>query len=132
MRAFKFFCSFQGRLSRRSYWLRLLLALLTFVVGFAVISVLAFLLMGRLRGGQADLGPQGSHEVAGFVVPFLLADFVFYLWAVFAITARRCHDLGVRGREMFGFRVSNISIGFKRGTVGPNAFGPDPLAARDR
>ncbi len=112
--------------------MRLLLAFLTFAVGFFIVSVIAFFVMWRLRGGQGDWRLSGENEGAAIILPFLLADFVFYLWAVFSITARRCHDLGLQGREMFDFRVSNFSIGFKRGTIGANAFGPDPLAAQDR
>ncbi len=72
-------------------------------------------------------------------LPFLILPAVGVLvagaWAGICITIKRLHDLGRSGWHMLLFMIPlyNLYLGlvllFKKGTDGPNDFGPDPLNA---
>ncbi len=57
------------------------------------------------------------------------------VWAAIAITVKRLHDLGRPGWHflLLGIPIYNLWLGLvlllKRGTWGPNEYGPDPLAS---
>ena len=80
------------------------------------------------------LGTHAQHRFAGFeamywpIVPLWasIIGFAFYIWALLAATARRGHDLDQKFRigrlDIFGLRYL-----YRRGTTGPNQYGPDPL-----
>lgn len=81
---------------------------------------IALLLVGDAFGSGLVVFPLVGLIVAGF-------------WAGTAITVKRLHDLGRSGWDWFLLLVPlyNVYLGcillFKKGTDGPNAFGPDPL-----
>ena len=75
--------------------------------------------------------------ITGLPFLFLPAMGVFLAgaWAGMCITIKRLHDLGRSGWHLLLFMVPiyNLYLGlvllFKKGTDGPNEFGPDPLNA---
>jgi len=89
---------------------------------FLILFVFFVICMGQL------IGPNRNEF---FVLPFLL-----FLWIIdVLVTIRRLHDLNRSGRQWWLLMVPiyNIYLGlilwFKRGTRGPNRYGPDPLSA---
>jgi uncharacterized membrane protein YhaH (DUF805 family) len=52
---------------------------------------------------------------------------MLYIWLSLAVSVRRAHDLGYSYRENFWRRFGFFKGGFRRGTIGPNPYGPDPL-----
>jgi uncharacterized membrane protein YhaH (DUF805 family) len=110
----RLFFGFEGRVSRRQFWLYGVAALL----GLAVLGH-ALLGIARVRAGTADL-----------VVNLLL------LWPALAVSVKRWHDRDKSGLwvllnllPVIGWLWALVDNGFLRGTAGPNRFGPDPLAA---
>ena len=107
------FFGLRGRISRRSFWLYGVLAML----GLS----LALMALLQIAGLPAEL----SEGVANL----LLA------WPSIAISVKRWHDRGYSGWwvlvaliPIIGWAWMLIANGFLRGTDGPNAHGPDPLA----
>jgi uncharacterized membrane protein YhaH (DUF805 family) len=127
--------SFHGRINRAPYWL-------TTLAIFAIVVALAVL--GALSGGLGGL------------VLVLLVLYIPLLWTGLAIGAKRLHDRGKSawwllvfyvlpsvlggiadhlGGAGFIFHIAAaavgiwglVELGFLRGTVGPNQYGPDPL-----
>lgn len=117
MRLLSFLFSFDGRISRRTYWLYFVMPLL---VIFLVVAVAV---------------PPLSFNRA-FVVLFLLA-----IWPALAVGAKRCHDRNHSGWyqlialiPVIGPFVLLIELGILQGTAGPNRFdfrhpSPDGRAA---
>jgi uncharacterized membrane protein YhaH (DUF805 family) len=108
-----FLFSFEGRITRRDYWLRFALPL------FVITLVLD--------------GLASAADFAGLNVISLLIN-LFLMWPSFAVGAKRCHDRDRSGWfqlilliPLVGAVWLLIELGFLRGTVGPNRFGPDPL-----
>ena len=103
--------SFKGRVNRAKFWMvRLLMIVVAFIVGLIY---------------------SGASE-AGCVI--LLPFGIFWFWAGLAVAAKRWHD---RNKSAWWILIELIPIigpiwaivelGFFKGTVGPNRFGPDPL-----
>ena len=106
----------QGRANRAWYfWHVLLDDLVMFTAGFGLIMAAIF------TGIPLLVVPAFGVFVAGF-------------WAGICITARRLHDIGRPSWHVWLLLVPlyNFYLGllllFQKGTDGPNAFGPDPLA----
>jgi len=105
----------QGRVSRRTFWLYGVLALL----------VIAMVAVGLLDAVGVNA------QLAGGLVNLVLA------WPVIAVSAKRWHDYNRSGWWALvnlvppvGWLVSLALNGFIPGTPGSNRFGPDPLVAR--
>lgn len=116
--------SFRGRLKRSAYWLKVALPI------FIISIVLS--LVDAAAGTVIVLGPWPG----GIIGKSSLAFFIFSLWPSFATGAKRCHDRDRSGwfqllllLPVIGWIWLLVSIGFLKGTDGPNRFGPDPLAA---
>jgi len=121
-----------GRINRGKYWL----AALIYLIVISAVSVITSLLWSFIPGDYVD----GSYSVTGVkAVPYIIlgfATFAFLAWSGICVGIKRCHD---RGRSGWFLLVSLIPIigsfwlaielYFLRGTVGPNKFGEDPLAA---
>lgn len=141
--------SFQGRLNRKPYWL----TTLAMIAVFLVIILLVFALAGGLGALTGDASGLG----AAFIV--LLIIYIPLLWIGLALGAKRLHDRNKSGWWLLVFWVlpgilqgigeyagglgivlmiaafalsiwGLVEIGFLRGTVGPNQYGPDPLEGR--
>lgn len=134
--------SFQGRLNRKPYWMTALAAL---VIVILLLSVA--LIMMR----------EHEFVFAGTTFALLVILYIPLLWIGLAIGAKRLHDrdksawwlllfylvpgiLSSAADQMewpglilhavsFAITVwAFVELGCLRGTVGPNRFGPDPLA----
>lgn len=115
--AWKLF-GFSGRLVRGDYWLLGLPA-------FAGLVVVNLLIPVSVTPGEAIYSPQALLRLA------LSAPLI---WALYAITLKRCHDRG-KGRgwlllflvvPLAGWTWGLIELGFLRGQAGANRFGPSP------
>ncbi|HET9048647.1 MAG TPA: DUF805 domain-containing protein [Chiayiivirga sp.] len=128
----KFFFSFQGRISRKAFWLYLLASI---ILGF----ILNFLAMPAQPVIDASTSPeQAMAAVSGYygAIPiwyWLLQ--VVLLWVGLAVMAKRWHDQDRSGWwtlllliPLLGFIVVLIMLGFIAGTPGPNRFGDGPMA----
>ena len=102
----------RGRISRRSFWLHGVLALLVLgLVGVALLRI-------------AGVGAQFAEGAVNVVLA----------WPAAALSAKRWHDIDRSGWFALvtlvpgiGWLVSLIANGLLRGTAGPNRFGPAPL-----
>lgn len=101
---------FSGRISRSSYWLGHELPMAGIVLFSAILD--------------ARLKAQGV--ISGIIILLLV-------WPAVATNVKRAHDRGRSGWFVLLGVVPVITIwpaielGFLRGDVGPNRFGPDPL-----
>jgi uncharacterized membrane protein YhaH (DUF805 family) len=131
--------SFSGRLNRKPYWLTTLCIVLVLLVAM----------------GGAGLAT-GDFSGLGVLLIIVVLAYIPLLWIGLAISAKRLHDrnksawwlvlfylvpavlqgigeqLGTAGiiLTLAGLGISIwalVEIGFLRGTVGPNQYGPDPL-----
>ena len=112
----KIWFSFSGRISRRTWWL-------VVVVPWLVLLFVAAFLDGLFGLYDAAAGT----GIIQTVVTLAL------LWPILSGHAKRCHD---RGRSAWFILINLIPIvggiwflvelGFLRGTVGDNRFGTDP------
>ena len=125
MRA-KYF-TFQGRAARAEFWW---FALFVFIVLVVVEAIAGWIIAASISDGSISVG--GYLAIA-------LASLIGLVFAIpgLAVTVRRLHDLGYSGLwylaqliPVVGGIISIIMlIGFmKRGNIGDNKFGPDPLA----
>ena len=138
----EFLFSFEGRISRKSYWLS----------GLAIVGVSFFFLLAiSALLGKEELDPQkGTSKLTNL---YNLATLPLY-WPSFALYLKRVHDFGqgqlwalpllVLARFIFGLSAAGydmaaslafpvilvvlIVVGSIKGTPGPNQYGPDPLA----
>ena len=106
--------SFKGRINRAKFWL-----------GILLLQPLS-LLLGSLGVGLIGGVPR---DIIGTIT--LIALYVSFV----ALSVKRCHDNDSSGWWMLllaipvvGWIWSFFECGCTRGTVGPNAYGPDPLA----
>ena len=113
IRGFKWYFSFSGRIRRSEWWTIYSMA----IGGVILLSIIA----------NPALETQGLF--AGIFMMLWLAT----MWIVLASNVKRLHDRGRSGWFLLvalipfaGFWVL-IEVGFLRGTVGPNAYGSDPL-----
>ena len=122
--------SFDGRLNRAKFWLILI------ATDIAVFVLLAILV--AVTGGSMTMGEDGSMPtMGGGVIGNLVALVIFVaaVWIGFAVGVKRYHDRGKSGWwvlivlvPVIGGLWYLIECGFLRGTIGPNAYGPDPVA----
>jgi uncharacterized membrane protein YhaH (DUF805 family) len=119
--------SFQGRANRAKFWL--------VALGIVVAEMILF---AAIFGGAAASGD--PEQIMAAIGPIAgVAIFVFAViatWISLAVGVKRFHDRNKSGWWMliilvpfFGHLWYLIECGFLRGTVGPNDYGPDPLAA---
>lgn len=110
--------SFDGRVSRRQYWVALLLILLPMSICGALTAMLA------VSSGESFFY---------MLLVLLVMTIVPVLWALFAVVVKRFHDLNKSGFwslvgviPYFG-AVALVFIGLLPGTRGQNEYGQDPL-----
>ena len=121
--------SFEGRLNRKPYVLRLLAVWFVSSIIVQIVSFILGLIIAKIAGSSAELGI--------VLLIFLYAViFVLYIPATvisISLEIRRCHDNDWSGwLVLLGFvPLANIVLEllplFTPGTPGPNRFGPDPL-----
>ena len=118
--------SFRGRANRAKFWL----------VGLALL-VVELILVAILFGSTVTSGdPEQIAAAMGPVDGIVLFVFaVLAFWISLAIAVKRFHDRNKTGWwvlivlvPVIGHLWYLIECGFLRGTIGPNTYGPDPLA----
>ena len=111
MTEFRHYFSFKGRATRQEFWRMKLWSL-----GSIFLANIFLVTTSHVEPG---------HSPAMFALFFFLF-LLLGLWIEFAVAVRRGHDLGWSGWWLFGYYPW---LGFVRGTIGPNEFGPDPLSS---
>ena len=118
---------FQGRTNRAKWWL---VGLAVFVVEMIVFAAI---LGGAAMSGDPEQIASAIGPIAGAVI-FVMV--VIATWIYIAVAVKRYHDRNKSGWwvlivfvPVIGGLWYLIECGFLRGTHGPNAYGPDPLAA---
>ena len=143
MANFRLWYSLEGRISRRTYWLK-------FVVPIAGLLIMS----GVVDDFMGYVEPDGSG-------PAVVIVGLFVMWPAIVGVVKRFHDLGHSGRLVAGLwggllgsaivaaiiptngaseflvipfgiaevgvRLATLWFGIVRGTQGPNQYGPDPL-----
>lgn len=123
----KFLFSFQGRISRKAFWL--------FLLAMIVINVVIGLLQPQPQIDPA-MDPAAAMSLAFGATPWwswLLS--VVFLFVSLAVYAKRWHDQDRSGWwsllmliPIIGWLIGLIMLGFIPGTPGPNRFGEGPMA----
>jgi uncharacterized membrane protein YhaH (DUF805 family) len=105
------FLGLQGRLSRRQFWL------------YGVAALLGLSVLGHALLGIAQV----REQTADLLVNLLL------VWPALAVSVKRWHDRDKSGwwvlvalLPVIGWLWMLVDNGFRRGTPGPNRFGPVP------
>jgi uncharacterized membrane protein YhaH (DUF805 family) len=121
--------SFSGRLNRARFWLIGIASEIVLIVVVGILTVVG--------GGSMDMAVDGSMPtigggIVGGIVAFVTVVAVF--WINLAVGVKRFHDRGKTGWwvlislvPVIGGLWFLIECGFLRGTIGPNAYGPDPV-----
>ena len=119
------FFSWEGRLNRKAYILRCLALGLILTVVYILLMVIAFTTAAAQVGnGIPTMGAFSATYI--LYLPFIISG---YLLAI-----RRLHDLDLSAFFILLSFVPVVSfffalyLIFKKGTEGPNAYGPDPLS----
>lgn len=117
--------SFNGRLNRKPYICRGITA--TFIS-----IALAFLLFFIFT----DFPPSRQYKYPEYVwlhVTLFILIFVLTIWVGFSLGVRRCHDMDKSGWWLLLGLIPYINVAwglyliFKRGTIGQNKYGDDPI-----
>ena len=118
------FFSWEGRLNRKPYILRCLALGLIMTAVYILLMVIAFTTAAaQIGNGIPMMGAFSATYI--FYLPFIISG---YLLAI-----RRLHDLDLSAFFILLSFVPVVSfffalfLIFKKGTEGPNAYGPDPL-----
>ena len=117
---FRNYVNFLGRSARSEYWWWSLFIVLVLVVAI-ILDILIFpnpLILESRAWPFPDpmISPIASLVWLALVIPTI------------AVTVRRFHDLDHRGWWTLLYHFVFVAVWFWKGTVGPNRFGPDPLA----
>jgi uncharacterized membrane protein YhaH (DUF805 family) len=127
------FLSFEGRISRKPFWLSLLALI---IIEWILIIVLSLVFgMSMMGGMDPGMDPEAVTSAAmTAMIPMWILLFLFFYPAL-AIYTKRWHDHGTDGVWSFIMFIPIIGAiwlivecGFLRGTEGPNLYGDDPLA----
>lgn len=142
---FRRYADFSGRSRRAEYWwFTLLIIVAAFVLaaaGYVAGIDIAPLLDESV---ELDFGQVLPNAASIAVVVIAALGFVLILVPSIALAIRRLHDLGVSGWFYLGYIIAGelpvvgrfVDIAYliamcRRGTKGPNQYGPDPLERYD-
>ena len=121
--------SFHGRISRSEYWLKGVL------LGSLIATVLLFIGIGiDVALGNIDIkNTPPDPNMRGPIVAILIY-LIWVIWTGLAMQVKRWHDRDKSGWfvlinliPIVGAVWSLIELGFLRGTIGPNRYGPDSV-----
>ncbi|MCX6829657.1 MAG: oligopeptide:H+ symporter [candidate division Zixibacteria bacterium] len=110
----KLYFSFSGRINRVKFWLHIVLVL---ILAFAMVFLIFFM----------------AARDQGVIVGYIIA-IPAVLWPALALNVKRCHDRGRSGAYALLAFIPFVNIwyifdiGFQRGTIGTNDYGPDPVS----
>jgi uncharacterized membrane protein YhaH (DUF805 family) len=143
------FMSFEGRISRKTFWLGLILL---FAVGtvvllgslyaagerdypvirFNIFVITVALLYPTVAVGVKRLHDRGrpGYTVLVFLVPWILHQITNLLGITGDPTAINAIDMAFILINLVLFVWFVVDLGILRGTVGPNEYGPDPVEAK--
>ena len=123
----KVWFSFEGRISRSTWWMKYALPVIGITVAMNILDMIfgtTFVVAeGNAYNGYMDQ-TMGILSLIWFFPSF---------WMAIAAGAKRCHDRNRSGWFQLLWIVPLVNlwvwieIWFLRGTVGPNRFGPDPV-----
>ena len=123
---YRTFFSFSGRLNRKPFILR---SLAVVIGAVALAFVLFYVFGGSLRPGQ-----EYQHRDLLWLHVFLHSMLIILAIIIgFSLGVRRCHDLDKSGWWLLLGLVPYICVFWelylicKRGTIGPNRYGDDPI-----
>lgn len=144
--------SFEGRISRKRYWIGIIVLMIAMIVLTVVIAYPAGLSLLEESRGQRLLSfalqlvfvyPSAALMVKrlhdrnrpGAFALLLLVPFVTVgLTDLYGITGNalspNAYDVILTGILLIVSIWFLVELGFLRGTIGPNRYGPDPLAPR--
>jgi uncharacterized membrane protein YhaH (DUF805 family) len=119
----KIWLSFEGRISRSTWWMKYILP----YIGISIAMTIA----DAIFGTNIVIDEYSGQTMGILTMIWGLAN----IWFGLAAGAKRCHDRNRSGWfqaialiPILGGLWLLIELGFLRGTVGPNRFGPDPVA----
>ena len=122
----KRFADFSGRSRRKEFWSYILFV---WVATFVLMYLDAALGLGGTASSYSEGGSVGFNMSGGLLsILFLLGTFIPSL----AVSVRRLHDLGKSGWMILIGLIPIIGwfyilfLYVQPGTIGPNAYGPDP------
>ncbi len=121
----KFLFSFDGRASRKAFWL-------FFVVSLVIAMGIQFAALGPMMAAAAT-DPEAAAKMS---IPFWVwIIFIPLIWMSLAVQAKRWHDqdksawwILIGLIPFVGGLIVLIMCGFIAGTPGPNRFGEGPMA----
>jgi uncharacterized membrane protein YhaH (DUF805 family) len=129
------FTSFEGRISRKTFWL----AFLVLLVVSWILQFIAFAIFGgSVMAIDPNMSPEAQAEamesaISGLWLPLGLV-ILLTLWPSLAVYTKRWHDRNKSGWwslilfvPIIGSIWMLVELGFLRGTDGTNTFGPDPI-----
>ena len=115
--------SFEGRIKRLHFWLCSL--------GLGIVFDIILFGLAGIMGVTGEQYINGAIPVKFYVIIGIV--YIPFLWAAFAINAKRCHDRDRSGWfqlialiPLIGSIWLLVELGFLDGTQGPNRFGPSP------
>jgi uncharacterized membrane protein YhaH (DUF805 family) len=118
----KFLFSFEGRISRKAYWIYFVVSLLL-GIGLQVAAI-----------GTGGFSMEPNAAPPSIPIWFWLVQ-IPLLWIGLAVMAKRWHDQDRSGWwtlliliPFLGFLIVIIMLGFIGGTPGPNRFGDSQMA----
>lgn len=122
--------SFQGRITRKTFWLGYVLVYVLAIVAASFVDVMVL-------GTKYQAGPPSQGYGYGFQSDLGIASIITMVVLIIPMLAgqvKRWHDHDKSGWwilinliPIIGPIWSLVMVGFLRGTEGPNRFGPDPL-----
>jgi uncharacterized membrane protein YhaH (DUF805 family) len=156
MKLIRFFGNFEGRIPRRTFWLANIAVFVTDVVVAAIAAATAEAFAGETAGyvtmyvvtlaffyPQFVIALKRAHDLnmsdrtihawyIALMVDYVVMRLTLWLWSnfdqnVYSLVALAFVLMFITAVGLVTI-VMLIELGFRRGTRGPNKYGPDPLA----
>ena len=126
------FFSWEGRLNRKPYILRCLALGLIMTAIYILLMIFAFTTAAAQMGNGIPMMGNGIPMMGAFGATYIL--YLPFIISGYLLAIRRLHDLDLSAFFILLSFVPVVSfffalyIIFKKGTEGPNSYGPDPLS----
>jgi uncharacterized membrane protein YhaH (DUF805 family) len=156
MRLIRFFANFEGRIPRKTYWLASIAVFIIDVIIAAIAAAIAEAFAGETAGNvtmhlvtvaffypQFVIALKRAHDLnmsnqtiyawyVALIVDYGVIFFTLWLWRnldqnIYSLVGLAFVLLFIVAVGLVTI-VMLIELGFRRGTRGPNRYGPDPLA----